>query len=301
MTKDAPKSAVLLIAYNRKNETVRQLHSLLMTGHTVYVSIDGPKNLFDSEIQDSLLTEIQIIAAKSEQKIHVRRHDVNLGLAKSVQVSIDWAFEYVENLVILEDDIVFDHRFLDFAKEGLSIYGTDDRVLLISGNQFFEDDAPENQLTSYPLIWGWATNKKKWSIMKELKVDSFPRRDKKTSRRIYSYWKLGYLRTMNQDVNSWILPIAAQMRLKNFFCVCPSINLTSNIGDDEFSTHTDSQSKGIRATISEGIPDIKRIQIDLEVAQKLNMKLEKYIYNIGVTQILTLFVYKIKTKRKQKC
>lgn len=273
-----------------------QVQRLLDMGHTIYISIDGARNFEDRAAQNLMISEISKFESSNRNKLRVRLSEENFGLSKSIHIALDWAFEFTSSLVILEDDIDFNSRFFDFATISLKRYESNESVLMISGNQFFERESPNNQVTSYPLIWGWATTKSKWNTMKMLKEKSLPSRPKGMSFKCYSYWMLGYLRVSNKELNSWVLPIAAQMRIGDYFCICPTSNLTSNLGDDDVATHTTSRSKGIRTRISEECLLETELKFDKTISAKIDKLLEMEIYQIKTKSILSLAAYRLMKK-----
>lgn len=284
---------MLLIAFNRSEQTLIQAQRILEMGHPLFVSIDGPRNARDLNAQGEIIRGISEFDSHYRNRLKLRVNEKNMGLANSIYLAIDWAFQFTTKLVILEDDIDFNANFFDFATASLRRYGSNDDVLMISGNQFFEGERPENQVTSYPLIWGWATTKSKWTTMKQLAHLELPPRQRGIPFKCYAYWKLGFLRVSSGELNSWVLPIAAQMRLGNYFSVCPSSNLTSNIGDDELATHTTKKSKGLRTAISLEPLDNQNLNFNKTSCSKIDKLIESKIYEIKSRCIVSLIIYKL--------
>ena len=89
----------------------------------------------------------------------------NLGCAQSCSNAISWFFKNEENGIILEDDCVPHLDFFTFCENLLDRYAEDERVTVISGNNFqkgkWRGDA-SYYFSKFPHIWGWATWRRAW-------------------------------------------------------------------------------------------------------------------------------------------
>ena len=75
----------------------------------------------------------------------------NRGCKLAVSEAITWFFEQVDAGVIMEDDCVPDSSFFPFAAELLERYAHENRVFLISGNNFQKISSDRVQLLLLPL------------------------------------------------------------------------------------------------------------------------------------------------------
>ena len=73
-----------------------------------------------------------------ECQVYTKYEEENKGCGKGPSDAISWAFQYVEELVILEDDCVPDPSLFPYMKELLAKYRNDTRVGLISGFNHFK-------------------------------------------------------------------------------------------------------------------------------------------------------------------
>ena len=103
-------------------------------------------------------------------------HDKNLGCKNAVSDAISWFFSFVDKGIILEDDCLPDLSFFEYCKELLYRYELDDRIGIISGNNFINTSKMEFSyyFTNFPHIWGWATWKRTWD-MYDLGIMDWPR------------------------------------------------------------------------------------------------------------------------------
>ncbi len=292
MTKNYEHSAVLLLSYERPQNTIEQVKKLAKLGCRIYLFVDGPKTEAVRNKQNYLHAELSKLVLPSSSKIQIRQEKENLNLTVAIPKAIDWVFSYEENAVIFEDDIDFHEDFLNFSQNVLAQFARNDDVLLVTGNQFMVNkDLSGLSITSYPLIWGWSTTSRKWEIMKALAQKNYLEGQVLLKPHVAAYWKLGWMRWRDKKINSWIIGIAAQMRFAGKYCIAPKINLTSNIGDDKVAAHTTSSSPGMRQPIGSldwKMEDYSSINLN---AQVYDQYLEKNLYNIGMRHLCTCILY----------
>lgn len=100
-----------------------------------------------------------------ECEIHEDYSDVNLGCGKRIFTGLTNAFNVVDRLVIIEDDILISDSFLSYCAQLLERYKDDRRINYISGMNHFGnyEDCPYSYFFSNAgAIWGWATWKRVW-------------------------------------------------------------------------------------------------------------------------------------------
>ena len=162
--------SALIVAFDRDKEVYNTLEDAISAGlRRIYIAIDGPKNSLQDEKQSKMRDEIRSIAFRRKVHVEIWQRERNLGLAGSVISAIKWYFKYETEGIILEDDLKLSPYFVEFASRALREFSSDEKVLVISGNQFFQDPSSSSiRFTNYPLIWGWATNRKKWNVLEAL-------------------------------------------------------------------------------------------------------------------------------------
>lgn len=235
------QTAVLIIAYQRTEHILRFLPTLFACGaKNIYLAIDGPRTPEVSEIQNQLVHALTELAQLQEVNVWIWRREKNLGAAVSVVTAIDWFFQHEEQGLILEDDLVFNTNFVNFADKCLTDYKQNDDVWVISGNQFFELELNTDQpvFSHYPLIWGWATWKDRWKEIKIAMLESGHWASHINLNPRVSFWARGRIRSLAGKIDAWDIPLVLPMWTKNKYCVQPPTNLVSNVGADVYSTHT---------------------------------------------------------------
>ncbi|HEY9295856.1 MAG TPA: glycosyltransferase family 2 protein, partial [Phormidium sp.] len=132
------------------------------------VVADGPRNA--EEVQ--LCQEARAVTEQIDWSCEVLRNysDVNLGCRNRVASGLDWAFAQVEEAIILEDDCLPHPDFFDFCRTLLNYYRNDNRVWVISGNNFqnghWRGDG-SYYFSRYNHCWGWATWSRAWQHLDE--------------------------------------------------------------------------------------------------------------------------------------
>ena len=117
-------SPIVLFTYNRLESCKKTIESLklnhLSKESNLYIFSDGPKTSRDHfEIADLRKYLRQIKGFKS---INISKSEENKGLAKSVISGVSQVFQKYENIIVIEDDLVFSRNFLDFMNQALSYY-----------------------------------------------------------------------------------------------------------------------------------------------------------------------------------
>ncbi len=274
----------LIIAYSRPTGVSALLNSLNDNAvRNVFVSIDGPRNDRDRTNQQAILEIISDFSSKSDSNIKVRQNETNLGVAGGVLSAIDWFFSFVQEGLVLEDDLEVGDDFYRFAFEGLDRFENNPDVWMISGTQLFPEISRQGyeSWTNYPMIWGWAGWGKKWLHMR----DSLLRPKKTTFSKITNareiFWTTGANRALSGKIDTWDIPLAYEFWHQGKFCIIPPVNLISNVGDDISSTHTSNNNLALRQTIQD-LPDNFQFSkaVEADSIEHYNLKLESKVFNI---------------------
>ncbi|MBL4587134.1 MAG: hypothetical protein JKX84_08785 [Flavobacteriales bacterium] len=122
---------VLLLVYNRPEETVRVLQRLQKCGITqLYISADAPKNVADKVLTDAVSSAILDYAFIIKNK---QLSSTNKGCKNGVLSGINWFFNQVDEGIILEDDCLPNSDFFNFCSELLIKYRNENVVKMIGG------------------------------------------------------------------------------------------------------------------------------------------------------------------------
>lgn len=232
------QNPILLITFLRAENVARQLKIISQTRRKIYISIDGPRNRGDELYQKQLFSVIDDFVLKNTNDIEVFIRDRNEGIACAVVSALDWFFSKEEQGIIIEDDLDFDLQLLQFMDYGLFNFRDNSKVMMISGNNFGDNQESSISMANFPQTWGWSTWKNRWTKMRNSYNSClWP------SYRIFfdpalSFFWVGFARTLGGSVDTWDLPLAYFIYKSKYICVLPPVNLCTNNGSDTFASHT---------------------------------------------------------------
>ena len=282
--KNSLKTAVLFLLFNRPDTTRHVFEKISqIKPQRLYVASDGPREGIDGEIEK--ITKAREIATKVDWPCEVKTlfRDNNLGCKIGVSTAITWFFEHEEQGIILEDDCVPHLDFFAFCENLLEHHAKDERVSIISGNNFqngkWRGDT-SYYFSKYNHIWGWASWRRAWKYYQgDIKFwpewsnskawlnympDKVERKD----------WKKIFDQVYAGQIDSWAYPWTASIWYKNGLTATPNVNLVSNIGFGKDATHTFSENdKSANAPVQE----IGEIIHPFEI--KINIEADRYNFD----------------------
>ena len=247
----ADNAPILIIGFNRPDLMRRQINALRkFRPKQLYFHLDGPrvKSNSDSRLIMENLAEIDSIDWDASLKILKR--DKNLGCKAAVIGAIEWVFETEKSVIIIEDDIEFDENFIHFCNKNLSDNISKESILAICGYNPVLSSSFQNTnnvieiVSSYPLLWGWATWKEKW--LENYEVD--PKIDLQAIARFFKYNNYNFVFTFfilinilmikSKRLDTWDYQLFVSSAIKKKKFIIPSNSLTNNLGFREDATHT---------------------------------------------------------------
>lgn len=158
--------SVLLITFNRPDTTQKVFDAIKEAKpKDLFIFNDGPRAANDQDIKAREKIKAIINQVDWKCDLHTNFPDRNMGCGFGVTSAISWAFEYVDTLIILEDDCVPLQSFFKFCEYCLDKYYSSKRVMQISGNNYTEDNnftTDDYLFSKFGHIWGWATWKRAW-------------------------------------------------------------------------------------------------------------------------------------------
>jgi hypothetical protein len=241
--------AILFLIFNRPNCTSAVINRLKSIRPTrLYIAADGPRSWREGE--RALCNEARSIATAIYWPCEIRTlwRDTNLGCKQAVSSAIEWFFKYEEEGIILEDDCLPHIDFFRFCAHGLNLYRHDERVFVITGDNF-QDGNIRGQGGSYyfskfPHCWGWATWRRAWKVYDEslsffggwvqssewlsLHSDAIER----------GHWEQLAEQVVCKRLDSWATPWMFSVWFHNGLTMTPNVNLVTNIGFGSDATHT---------------------------------------------------------------
>lgn len=240
--------SVLLLVFNRPDLT-KQLFRVLQRVRPprLYIAGDGPRSEIPGE--QKLVNEVKDVFNRIDWPCEVRTlyRTSNLGCKSAVSSAIDWFFQHEDQGIILEDDCLPSDSFFSFCDEMLERYSRDERVTMVTGNNFQNGNlvGPASYYFSrYPQIWGWATWRRAWALY-DGDMAFFPSWSLSpswhnffSSRAERNYWKRIFTSAHAGLIDSWAYPWTASVWHSGGMVVTPNKNLVSNNGFRADASHT---------------------------------------------------------------
>jgi hypothetical protein len=220
---------------------------------------DGARN--EAEWEQCNQTRALINQVNWDCEVLTNFSDVNLGCRYRFKSGLDWVFENCEEAIILEDDCLPRPSFFRFCTELLDKYRHDERIMLISGDNFqFGRQRTENSYYFSRLvhIWGWASWRRAWQLYDtdmqhwpELRETGWLESILK-DRRFVDHWRLLFDVTYSKELmNVWDYQMTFACWLHDRLNIVPERNLIRNIGFGEQATNTKDVSKFANLPASE--------------------------------------------------
>ncbi|GCA72403.1 hypothetical protein MiYa_03954 [Microcystis aeruginosa NIES-2519] len=253
---------VALLIFNRPDTTARVFEAIRQAKPPkLLVVADGPRPDRPDDIEKCKAARAIIEGVDWDCEVLKNYSDLNLGCRKRVSSGLDWVFEMVEEAIILEDDCVPDPTFFRFCEELLEYYRHDQRITVISGNNFQLGKKLTDYsyyLSRYNHCWGWATWRRAWQYY-DGEMKHWPQvRDGDWLTAILEetqavkYWTKIFQTTYDNKNDSWAYRWTFSCWIQNGLTILPNVNLVSNIGFGEDATHTiGSKSRLANLTVKE--------------------------------------------------
>jgi hypothetical protein len=237
-----------LLAFNRPALTEQLLERLReVKPSLVLVVADGPRAGHPDDSAACARVR-ELIKSRIDWPATVRTEyaETNMGLRRRVSSGLNWAFQQVEEAVILEDDCLPHPDFFRFCAELLEYYRHDTRVGVIAGVNFqpsaFTREA-SYYFSKYPHCWGWATWRRAWRLY-DAEAALWPVfKAAGALKHLFpnpleaGYWTWVFDTVHNGDCDSWAFPWTLTCWGQSMLTVLPVVNLVTNNGDGPDSTH----------------------------------------------------------------
>ncbi|MBW4630335.1 MAG: glycosyltransferase family 2 protein [Iphinoe sp. HA4291-MV1] len=237
---------VIFIIFNRPDLTEIVFQAIRQAKpKKLLVVADGPRFPEEAEKCEQTRSVIKKIDWKCE--VLTNFSDKNLGCKRRISSGLDWIFSEVEEAIILEDDCLPTPSFFSFCQTLLEYYRHDERIMMISGNDFQNTQNRTSYsyyFSKYTHIWGWASWKRAW---KHYDVDMKTWQDYKKQNLIRSicedpyeqkYWVDIFDRVSESLIDTWDYQWTYACWNQSGLTILPRTNLVSNLGFRPDATHT---------------------------------------------------------------
>lgn len=299
------ETPILFIIFNRPDTTARVFEEIRKAKpKQLFVAADGARNEGEWGLCNKTRDIIKGIDWDCEVKTLFR--DKNLGCKISCASAITWFFENVEQGIILEDDCLPNPSFFAFCEIMLDKYKDDNRVGMISGDNFVQEatlktinpNRDKYYFVRPTYIWGWATWRRAWDKY-DIEMKSWP-----------EIKKSGYLNDVFKNKNvsiffehilqyvyrggatTWDTQWFFSCLVSNMLCIIPPRNLISNIGTS--GTHSNSSKESPLMNMKTEFVSIENLKhpedttrnIDVENIILSSTLADRFSYRIILVEIL---------------
>lgn len=213
----------------------------------LFLSCDGARENRSEDIEN--IKKCQEIAEQVdwECKVYKNYSEKNLGCGMRMYSGISWAFEYVDRLIILEDDCVPHQDFFKICEELLERYRDDSRIHMINAMNHLGvyEDTPNSYFFGPGCCWGWATWRRAWNNMDFNLTFMKDEYSMRCVERKYPFYKNARkdgnerLKKLSdgKKLTSWTFQSGMASALQSQMAIVPKVNLISNIGLTADSEH----------------------------------------------------------------
>lgn len=239
---------VLFMVFNRPDVTAQVFEAIRQAKpRRLYIAADGPRTDKPDEVE--ICEQVRKIATGADWDCEVRTlfSEENIGCRLAVSTAINWFFDHEEEGIILEDDCIPHPTFFKYCQELLDYYRRDNRIMVISGNNFqFGRKRGEFSyyFSRFNHCWGWATWRQAWtSYNSNMQLWPYVRDNDYLSHILDSpksvkYWTKRFEMVHSNEVDSWAYVWTFSCWCQSGLTILPNINLVSNIGFGKDATRT---------------------------------------------------------------
>lgn len=235
------KTPVIFFIFNRPQTTKLVFDQIRKYKPEMMIVVaDGPRKNNPADVANCLETRKIVDKIDWPCKVIKEYSATNLGCKKRISSGLDYTFSIVDRAIILEDDSLPNDSFFSFCEELVERYKDDKRIMSIAGSNFLFDrseviDKDSYYFSRYPYIWGWATWKRAWDLY-EIKMTNWPYIKKLNI--VEKKWTKKFDIAYNDKIDTWDIQWVYTCFMQNGLTIVPHVNLVSNIGFGQGSTHT---------------------------------------------------------------
>jgi len=231
----AQASAPVLLVVHRRPEKVARVVERIRAARPqhLFVAADVPASgASDHEHREAvrLATDVDWPC-----ELHVTVSERPMGCTPRILSAIDWAFESVDRLVVIEDDIVVNPSFISWAGAILDRYENDSSIGHVGGrNELvrWPAQSDDHLIVRRGSMWGWGTWRDVWHRYRANPTIAAP------SGRNLVDEHVALLNSREGASLIWDIDFSRFLISSELHSVVPSVNLIDNIGFGTAATHT---------------------------------------------------------------
>jgi len=238
---------IVLFVFNRPEHTRKTLESLrrnvLAPESELYVFCDGPRDRKDEREVEAVQSLVDSL--EGFKQVHVSKRERNRGLAGSVIDGVTEVIGRHGTVIVVEDDLQFSPRFLNFMNDALARYADDPRVFSLGGYSpplaIPKHYTEECYLSYRCCTWGWGTWRDRWDKVDwEVRdFDAFINDPEEVARFNRGGDDMSQILKLQIDnkISSWGIRWDYAHYRHNAYCFRPTYSIVGNIGNDGTGVH----------------------------------------------------------------
>jgi hypothetical protein len=238
--------AILVIAFNRPEMFELCLQEISkIKPKKILIAIDGPRKDVEGDLVNVAACKVKIKSIDWDCDIKTHFSQENMGVGLWPKMAIDFAFENVNNLIVIEDDVRIKPNFYDLVNEALIDFSKDERAFAICASNLSDRRQLEKNKPLYKSKyfsgWGWATTREKWSEYQfEPRYISLRKAITKNNFNIPVglYFWINFMLIKYQKLKAWDYQVNNLIFEKNYYVYQTFENMAINVGTGSDATHT---------------------------------------------------------------
>jgi len=282
--------AILIIGYERPENVAVILSALKEYQNKIYLFVDSDE--FHGSAKNNDMVE-QARRYAHDPRISIFIAEKNFGVGGAVPAALDWALDFEESVIVLEDDCVPNVYTISYLSSMLLKTYDNDSVLLVSGSNPLTVNQKnlESSISSFPLIWGWAILKDNWLrirpyIRKEIRIPTILSKLilRPHKALAISFFTAAYLRSRSGITTAWDCNLALGMLLENYKAIVPNENTITNIGNDSVASHTICENRAREIITASDRRPSEEIGVN---GKSVDLAIATEIYNLRARHLLS--------------
>jgi hypothetical protein len=234
------RTPVIFLIFRRPHTTARVFAEIARARPPkLLVVADGPHADRPGEAEKCAAARAIIEQVDWPCEVLTNYAETNMGCKNRVASGLTWAFDHVEEAIILEDDCLPHPTFFRYCEELLERYRYDERIMAICGTNFqlgHQRSDDSYYFSIYNDFVGWATWKRAWQHYDhEMRLWPIIRDNNwlfDLHQDLYAtqYWTNLFNLTYENRINTWGYRWRFACWREGGLSIVPNINLVSHIG-----------------------------------------------------------------------
>ena len=275
---------VLIVCYLRPEKLDILLRQLENSGRKVFVYIDRAETPY-VELNSKVFEVAEKYTGVIDLKIFWAGENHGVGLG--VPSALNWVFNFVDEVIVLEDDCLPTADAYFFFDDQAS--RIKDNIVMVCGTSPWQVEKINTHtrslsVSSYPLIWGWSTNSTSWFNLRALIQKGTPHLrvlkaiiSNPSRINILCFFYAAVIKVNKGKLKAWDSPVALEMLLCGYKAIIADKSLIQNSGQDENASHFSNPGSLLSEVVSQSHSGRASSQLDL--SQKNCNEIDKVIEN----------------------